>query len=64
MQFYGHIQAKDKSTHKSTIGAYERRRDNFEVHKTIVPQPTRLTFQQMDERNTRKGAIRVLASST
>jgi hypothetical protein len=44
-----HIQDKNKATHKSTIGAYTIRRDHFWVRKTIIPQPTRLIPQQMDE---------------
>ena len=50
MQFVHHIQANNKATHKSTIGAYARSKDFFGVHKTTIPQPTRLTPQQMDER--------------
>jgi hypothetical protein len=38
MQFAWHIQAKNKATHKSTIGAYAGSRDHFGVHKTIVHQ--------------------------
>jgi hypothetical protein len=33
-----------------TIGAYAGSRDRFDVHKTTVPRPTRLTPQQMDKR--------------
>jgi hypothetical protein len=50
MQFDCHIQAKNKFTHNSTIGAYAGRRDHFVVHKTTTLQLTRLTPQQMDER--------------
>jgi hypothetical protein len=50
MKFARHIQAKNKATHNSTIGAYTRSRYHFGVHKTIVPQPTRLTPQKIDER--------------
>jgi hypothetical protein len=45
-----HIQAKNKATHKSTSGAYTGSIYHFGAHKTIVPQPKRLTPQQMDER--------------
>ena len=50
MRSYHCIQSKNKATHKSNIGTYPRSRDHFGVHKTIIPQPTRLTPQQMDER--------------
>ena len=50
MKYARHIQAKNKATHKSTIGAYAGIKDHFGNHKTTVPQPTRLTPQQMDER--------------
>jgi hypothetical protein len=50
MQFSRHIQAKNKATHKYTIGAYAGSIDHFRVHKTTMPQLTRLTPQQMDER--------------
>ena len=50
VQFACHIQANNKATHKSTIRSYTRIIDLFGVHKTSVPQPTRLTPQQMDER--------------
>jgi hypothetical protein len=50
MQFARHIQAKNKATHKLTIGAYAGSKDRFGVYKTTVPQPTKLTPQQMDER--------------
>jgi hypothetical protein len=40
MQFSHHIQAKNKATHKSTIGAYARNKYHFGVHKTTLPQPT------------------------
>jgi hypothetical protein len=53
MQFSHHIQAKNKSTHKSTIGAYTRSKYYFGVHKKSVPQSTGLTPQQMDERRTK-----------
>jgi hypothetical protein len=50
MQYAHHIQTKNKDTHKSTIGTYKGSIDNFWVHNTTIPQPTRLTPQQMDER--------------
>jgi hypothetical protein len=50
MQISHHIQEKNKATHKPTIGAYTGSKDHFGVHKTSVPQPTRLEPQQMDER--------------
>jgi hypothetical protein len=50
MQYDHHIQAKNKATHKYTIEAYTTSRDHFGGHKTSIPQPTRLTPQQMDER--------------
>jgi hypothetical protein len=53
MQNALHIQAKNKATHKYTIGAYTSRKDHFGGHKTSVPQPTRLKPQQMDERRVR-----------
>jgi hypothetical protein len=37
MQFACHIQAKNKATHKSTIGAYAGSIDHFGVHKTTLP---------------------------
>ena len=46
MQNARHILAKNKATHKSSIGI----RDRFGGHKTTIPQPTRSTPQQMDER--------------
>jgi hypothetical protein len=46
MQNSHHIHAKNKATHKFSIV----RRDRFEGHKTTIPQPTRLTPQQMDEK--------------
>jgi hypothetical protein len=49
MQSAHHIQAKNKSTHKSTSGAYTGSKHHFGVHKTIVPQSKSLTPQQMDE---------------
>jgi hypothetical protein len=55
MQCALHIQAKNNATHTSTIGGYARSRDCFGVHETIVPQPTRLTPQQMDERREFQG---------
>jgi hypothetical protein len=50
MQYACHIQAKNKDTHKYTIGGYIGSINHFGVHKTSVPQMTRLTPQQMDER--------------
>jgi hypothetical protein len=50
MQYAHHIQAKNNATHKSTIVAHTWRKDRFGVHKTNVPQLTRLTPQHMDER--------------
>jgi hypothetical protein len=38
MQNDRHIQAKNKATHKYTIGAYTSIRDHFVGHKTNVPQ--------------------------
>jgi hypothetical protein len=49
MKIVCHIHAKNKATHKSTIGSYTRSIDHFWVHKTSVPQPTILTPQQTDE---------------
>jgi len=46
MQDALHIHAKNKATHKYSIGG----RDHFAAHKTTISQPTRLTPQQMDER--------------
>jgi hypothetical protein len=43
MQFVCHIQTKNKVIHKSNIGAYAGSRDNFGVHKTSLPQPTRIS---------------------
>jgi hypothetical protein len=43
MQSSHHIQTKNKVTHNSTIGTYVGRKYRFRVHKTIVPQLTRLT---------------------
>jgi hypothetical protein len=40
MQFTHHIKAKNKATHKYTIGSYARSRDSFWVHKTTLPRPT------------------------
>jgi hypothetical protein len=39
MQFSHHIQAKNKATHKYTMGAYVGNTDHFGVYKTILPQP-------------------------
>ena len=50
MQCVHHIQAKNKATHKFTIGSYIGTIDHFWVHKTNVSQSKRLTPQQMDER--------------
>ena len=49
MQFSRHIQAKNKTTHKPTIGAYVGNTYHFGVHKTTIPQLISLTLQQMDE---------------
>jgi len=49
MHLIRHIQSKYKDTHNSTIESYTWSRDHFGVHKTSVPQLTRLTPQQMDE---------------
>jgi hypothetical protein len=53
MHFFHCIQANNKSTHKSTIGAYIGIKYPFGVHKTRVPQPTRFPPQQMDERRSK-----------
>jgi hypothetical protein len=45
MNNFHHIHAKNKATHKYSIGG----RDCFGVHKKTIPQPTRLRPQQMDE---------------
>ena len=50
IQFARHIQAKNKATHKSTIGAYTGSRDCFGVHRKTVRQLTRLTPQQIYKR--------------
>jgi hypothetical protein len=50
MQFSHHIQSKNKDTHKSTIGEYTWSKDSFGIHKTRVPQPTRLKPKQMNGR--------------
>jgi hypothetical protein len=44
-----HVQAKNKATHKSTIGAYTTRKDHFGGHNTSTLQPKRLKPQQMEE---------------
>jgi hypothetical protein len=54
MKYARHIQDKNKATNKSTIVAHAWSKDHFGVHKTSVPQPTRLTPQQMDERRENK----------
>jgi hypothetical protein len=46
MQNAHHIHAKNKATHKYSVGGRHR----FGGHKTTISQPTRLTPQQMDER--------------
>jgi hypothetical protein len=48
MQDPCHIQAKNKARHKSTTRAYNI--DHVGGHKTIIPQPTRLTPHQMEDR--------------
>jgi len=53
MEFSCHVQANNKATHRSTIGAYACSRDRFGVHKTIICQLTRLMPKQMDERRTK-----------
>jgi hypothetical protein len=50
MQFSRHIQANNKAIHKSSIVAYIGIIYPFGFHKKNIPQPTRLTPQQMDER--------------
>jgi hypothetical protein len=50
MQSTCHIEAKNKDTQKSTIVSHKRSIYSFGVHKTSIPQPTRLTPQKMDER--------------
>ena len=50
MQSVCHIQSKNKAAYKSIIGAHTGTRDHFGVHKTSIPQLTRLSPQQMDER--------------
>jgi hypothetical protein len=40
IQFACLIQAKNTTTHKSTIGAYTGSRDHFGVHTITIPQPT------------------------
>jgi hypothetical protein len=42
--------SQDKATHKYTNGAYTESKDRFGAHKTTLPQSTRLTPQQIDER--------------
>jgi hypothetical protein len=54
MQFSHHIQEKNKTTHKSTIGAYIGSRDCFGVQNINVPQLKRLTPQQIDERREKR----------
>jgi hypothetical protein len=49
MQFAFFIQAKNKSTYKSTSGAYAESIDRFGVHKTTVPQPTQISKREMEE---------------
>jgi hypothetical protein len=49
MQYAHHIQANNKLTHNSTSGEYTRNIDHFGARKTIIPQLTWLTSQQMDE---------------
>jgi hypothetical protein len=49
MQISHHIQAKNKATHKSTIGSYTRSKYCFGVHNTTIPQPTRLAPKHLDE---------------
>ncbi len=39
MQFYHHIQAKNKATHKHTTGTYAGSIDRFVPHKAAQPQP-------------------------
>ena len=50
MQFSCHVQAKNKATHKCTIGANKGIIDRFLVHKTTIPKLRRLAPQQMDGR--------------
>jgi hypothetical protein len=50
MQYARHIQAKNKATHKSTIGAYSGSTNHFAAHKKTLPQPTRISQKVMEER--------------
>jgi hypothetical protein len=40
MEFAHHIQAKNRTTHKSTTGTYVGNRDRFVPHRGTMPQPT------------------------
>jgi hypothetical protein len=44
-----HIQENNKDTHKYTNVAHTWSIHHLVVHKTIIPQPKRLTPQQIDE---------------
>jgi hypothetical protein len=54
MQCFHHIQAKNKDTCKSIMGSYVGRRDHFGVHKKTLPQPTRISQKEMEERREKK----------
>jgi len=46
MQFYCHIQANNRDTHKSTIITYEESRDRFVPHRETLPQPSQISHKE------------------
>jgi len=43
MQFSLYIESKNNATHKSSMGAYTRRKHHFGFHKATLAQPTRIS---------------------
>lgn len=50
MQFSHHIQAKNKTPHKSTMGAYRGSKDCFGFHKATLLQPIRIQKEMKEGR--------------
>ena len=50
MQFTRDIQAKNKAAHKSTTRTYVGIKDQFRAHRETLPQPTRISQNEMEER--------------
>jgi hypothetical protein len=54
MQCSHHIQAKNSATHKYTTGTYTINIDQFWAHRETLPQPTRVSQKEMEERKRKK----------